>query len=87
MSLLRQSLEKEMTTHSSILVWKVPWMEELQSGLARYSLWGLKESDTAKRLPFSWQSWNGKECACHAGDPDCIPELGRFLGEGNGNPL
>ena len=21
-------LEKEMTTHSSILVWKIPWMEE-----------------------------------------------------------
>ena len=23
------SLEKEMATHSSILVWKIPWMEEL----------------------------------------------------------
>ena len=22
-------LEKEMATHSSILVWKIPWMEEL----------------------------------------------------------
>ena len=22
-------LEKEMTTHSSILVWKIPWTEEL----------------------------------------------------------
>ena len=22
------SLEKEMTTHSSILAWKIPWMEE-----------------------------------------------------------
>ena len=21
-------LEKEMTTHSSILAWKIPWMEE-----------------------------------------------------------
>ena len=32
-------LEKEMTTHSSILAWKIPWMEEsgrLQSmGLQR----------------------------------------------------
>ena len=23
------SLEKEMTTHSSILAWKIPWIEEL----------------------------------------------------------
>ena len=31
-------LEKEMATHSSILVWKIPWTEEsgrLQSGLQR----------------------------------------------------
>ena len=29
----------------------------------------------------------GKESACNAGDPGSIPELGRFPGEGNGNPL
>ena len=29
----------------------------------------------------------GKESACDAGDPDSVPGLGRFLGEGNGNPL
>ena len=29
----------------------------------------------------------GKESACNAGDPGSIPGLGRFLGEGNGNPL
>ena len=31
-------LEKEMATHSSILAWRIPWMEELgglQSSLAR----------------------------------------------------
>ena len=29
-SFLRQedSLEKEMATHSSILAWRIPWMEE-----------------------------------------------------------
>ena len=36
---LGRSLEKEMATHSSILAWKIPWMEEpggLQSmGLLR----------------------------------------------------
>ena len=29
----------------------------------------------------------GKESASNAGDPGLIPGLGRFLGEGNGNPL
>ena len=29
----------------------------------------------------------GKESACSVGDPGSIPELGRCLGEGNGNPL
>ena len=31
-------LEKEMTTHSSILAWEIPWTEEpgeLQSGVAK----------------------------------------------------
>ena len=27
-SLGREDLEKEMATHSSILVWKIPWTEE-----------------------------------------------------------
>ena len=30
---------------------------------------------------------DGKESACHAGDPGSIPGLGRSPGEGNGNPL
>ena len=29
----------------------------------------------------------GKESACSAGDLCSIPGLGRYLGEGNGNPL
>ena len=29
----------------------------------------------------------GKESACSAGDPGSIPGLGRYPGEGNGNPL
>ena len=35
------SLEKEMTTHSSILAWKIPWMEEP----GRLQSMGLKELD------------------------------------------
>ena len=38
------SLEKEMTTHSSILAWKIPRMEEPVS----YSPWGRKELDTTE---------------------------------------
>ena len=30
---------------------------------------------------------DGKDSACHAGDPGSNPELGRSPGEGNGNPL
>ena len=36
-------LEKEMTTHNSILPWEIPWTEEPGG----YSPWGHKESDTA----------------------------------------
>ena len=36
-----------MATHSSILVWKIPWTEEL-GGL--YSSWGHKQLDTTERL-------------------------------------
>ena len=38
-------LEKEMATHSSILAWRIPWMEE-----HGYSPQGRKESDTTERL-------------------------------------
>ena len=45
-------LEKEMATHSSILVWRIPWTEEL-GGLQPM---GLKELDTTERLHFHFLS-------------------------------
>ena len=48
------SLEKEMTTHSSTLAWKIPWMEELGAG---YCPWGRKESGMTERLHFHFQAW------------------------------
>ena len=30
-----ECLEKEMATHSSILAWEIPWIEELGGGAAR----------------------------------------------------
>ena len=40
-------LEEGMTTHSSILAWRIPWTEE-PGGLC--SPWGGKESDTIEQL-------------------------------------
>jgi len=42
------ALEKEMATHSSILAWRIPWLEEL-GGLQST---GREESDTTERLHF-----------------------------------
>ena len=39
-------LKEETATHSNILVWKIPWIEETGG----YSLWGLKESDMTEWL-------------------------------------
>ena len=81
-----------METHSSILAWRIPWMEEL--GGLQYT--GRKESDTTERLHFSLSlflktSFPGssevKVSAWNAEDPRSIPGLGRSPGEGNGNPL
>ena len=41
-------LEKEMGTHSSILAWKIPLVEEP----GRLHPWGSKESDMTERLHF-----------------------------------
>ena len=41
------SLEKETTTHSSILAWEIPWTEK-PGGL----LWGHKELDMTEQLTF-----------------------------------
>ena len=43
-------LEKEMAIHSSILAWKIPWMEEPYS---------CKESDTTERLHFHFPAGKG----------------------------
>ena len=39
-------LEKGMATHSSILAWRIPWIEEPVG----YSPWGRKESDMTEQL-------------------------------------
>ena len=44
-------LEKGMATHSSILVWRIPWTEEPGR---LYSPWGYKESNTTERLTHAY---------------------------------
>ena len=39
-------LEPEMATHSSILVWEIPWTEELEG----YSPWSCKESVMSEHM-------------------------------------
>ena len=43
-------------------------------------------NETLNRRGFLGDS-DGKESACNAEEPGSIPESGRFLREGNGNPL
>ena len=51
------SLEKEMATHSSTLVLKILWMEELGAG---YCPWGCKESGMTERLHFHFIKFHYK---------------------------
>ena len=51
-------LEKEMATHSSILAWRIPWMEEI-GGLQSK---GRKESDTTERLHLHFKRGRFDSC-------------------------
>ena len=78
------SLEKEMTTHSSTLAWKIPWTEDLGAG---YCPWGRKESGMTERLHFHlcsyklrfpwWLSWSRIRLQC--GRPGFDPWIGKIL--------
>ena len=53
------------------------WLKRLRSS----------SSSSSMRYTASLVAQLVKKSACNAGDPDLIPGLGRFPGEGNGNPL
>ena len=78
-------LEKEMTTHSSILAWKISWTEEpggLQSmGLQRVG------HDWATNIHTHSGGSDGKASVYNVGDLSSIPGSGRYPGKGNGNPF
>ena len=56
-------LEKGMTSHSSILAWRIPWTEEL----AGYSSWGHKEIATPQQLTQLKQGSVKNVCTCFMG--------------------
>ena len=47
----KDPLEKGMTTPSSTVAWKIPWIEDYMG----YSPWGDKELDTTERLTLSFR--------------------------------
>ena len=49
-----RSPEKGMTTHSSILAWRIPWTR----GLEGYNPWDCKESDRTEQLRLSLSQLN-----------------------------
>ena len=71
-----------MATHSSTLVLKIPWTEELGAG---YYPWGRKESGTTEWLHFHFHALE-KEMATHssvlawripgAAEPGGLPRMG-----------
>ena len=80
-------LEKEMVTHSSILAWRIPWMEKpgrLQSmGSQRVG-----HEWTTSPSPFTFpENSVVKNLPANARNVGLIPGLGRSPGEGNGNLL
>ena len=81
---LEDPLEKEMATHSSVLCWRIPWVEEP----GRLQCMGLHTFIHEWRV-LAWLPWWIKclkiclQCRGHRFDLS----VGRHHGEGNGNPL
>ena len=69
-------LEKEMATCSSILAWRIPWMEKPGN-----SPRGRKESNTTERLHFEGLPWwcRGKESACQFRRRRFSPWVGKIF--------
>ena len=85
------ALEKEMATHSTVLAWRIPGMEE-PDGLPSMGLHrvghDLNDLAAGSHEGFPGGSDN-KESTCSAGiegDSGSIPGVGRSLEEGLGNP-
>ena len=60
-------LEKEMTTHSSILAWKIPWMEEP----------GRLQSMGLQRVGHNWATSLAYYKGCHSGTAKIVECIGQ----------
>ena len=87
-------LEKEMATHSSILAWRIPWMEE-PGGLQSMGLQRVRH-DWASNLTWLDLTWasqlalvvkNPLAYVGNARDKGSIPGSGGSPGGRHGNPL
>ena len=77
-----------MATHSRIFAQRIPWTE----GPDGLQSMGLQELDMTQDFPGGSDSKvsggsDGKVSVYNVRDPGSIPGVGRFPGEGNGNPL
>ena len=64
-------LEKEMATHSSILAWRIPWIEE-PGGL--YSPWGFEQLDTTVQLTSTFTPPPAPPPPCNSNNKAVSPE-------------
>ena len=88
---------REGNSYSSVLVWRTPQTEE--PGKLQSLGWQMVKYNSVTNKTTSWNILNkffisilcsssdGEASACNTGDLGLIPESGRSLGEGNGNPL
>ena len=56
----KDSLEKGMATHSSILAWRIPWTEEPYG----YSPWSCNKLDTTEQLNTQFCTKQNNKTAC-----------------------
>ena len=74
-----------MTTHSSILAWRIPWtIQSMGQTKSQTQLNDFHFQCLERGFP---GGSDGKESACSGRDPGSIPGSGRFPGEGNGYSL
>ena len=75
-----------MATHSSVLAWRIPGMEE-PGGLLSMGSYRVRHDWGDLAAAAAACGSDGKESACNAADLDSIPGSGRSPKEGNGSPL
>ena len=74
-------LKEGMATHSNMLAWRIPWIEE-HGGL--YSSWGRKESDTTEQLSTQHSCYTcnlSKKCTVVALNPPNLMKIASWVAE------